>query len=145
MSDSTDRFRKRHPQRWKAIQKRSRKKRKDAIRIQNEAWRRTSTGRVSLLLTNARRRAKDCGLEFTLIAEDVQIPETCPLLGTPLFFGEGKAGPNSPTLDRIEPAKGYAPGNVWVVSQRANVIKNDATAAELFLIARKLWERLNDV
>jgi hypothetical protein len=75
------------------------------------------------------------------VHEDVQ--KTCPLLGTPLFYGNGKMGPNSPTLDRIEPAKGYVPGNVWVISQRANVIKNDATVVELFLIANRLWERVN--
>lgn len=145
MSDSAKRFRVQHPERWKAMQKRSRTKRKAAVRAQNDAWKRTASGRVSQLLAGARRRAKDCGLEFALTAADVHVPETCPLLGTPMFFGNGKAGPNSPTLDRIEPSKGYVPGNVWVVSYRANVIKNDATAAELFLVARKLWERINGI
>jgi hypothetical protein len=54
-----DRFRERHPERWKVIQKRSREKHKGRRYTQNDKWRRTSSGRVSLLLTSARRRAKD--------------------------------------------------------------------------------------
>jgi hypothetical protein len=144
-SDSAKRFRERYPGRWRAMQKRSKEKHIDRVRAQNSAWRRTLSGRVSMLLAGARRRAKDCGQEFALVASDIQVPEMCPLLGTPLFFGEGKVGPNSPTLDRVDSTKGYVPGNVWVVSHRANQIKNDATAAELFLIARKLWERINGI
>jgi hypothetical protein len=43
------------------------------------------------------------------------------------------AKPNSPSFDRInnDPAIGYVRGNVNIISQRANQIKSDATAAEL--------------
>lgn len=44
----------------------------------------------------------------------------------------------SPTLDRIVPDKGYVRENVWVISGRANRIKNDATIEELELIAEAL-------
>lgn len=39
--------------------------------------------------------------------------------------------PRSPSLDRINWKKGYVPGNVRVISQRANLILGDATADEL--------------
>ncbi len=48
-----------------------------------------------------------------------------------LASGDGKCQFNSPTLDRIDPVKGYVPGNIVVVSLRANTIKNDATMDEL--------------
>ena len=36
-----------------------------------------------------------------------------------------------PSLDRIIPTKGYIPGNIAVISQRANCIKSDATSEEI--------------
>lgn len=44
-------------------------------------------------------------------------------------------GDNSPTLDKIEPALGYVPGNIIVISGRANRLKADATIDELRAIA----------
>ena len=38
---------------------------------------------------------------------------------------------NFPSLDRIDNSKGYVPGNIAVISMRANMIKNNATLAEL--------------
>jgi hypothetical protein len=42
---------------------------------------------------------------------------------------------NAPTLDRINNSCGYVPGNVAVISWRANRIKCDATPEELRRIA----------
>lgn len=39
------------------------------------------------------------------------------------------------SLDRIVPSLGYVPGNVAVISHRANRIKSDATADELRAVA----------
>lgn len=49
---------------------------------------------------------------------------------------------NSYSLDRIDSSKGYVKGNIWVISLRANRIKNDSTPQELRLIADKVEERL---
>jgi hypothetical protein len=46
------------------------------------------------------------------------------------------------SIDRIDPSKGYTPDNVWLISQRANRIKNDATPEELKLIAEAVAERM---
>lgn len=62
----------------------------------------------------------------------------CPVLGIPIFSGRGKQIDNSPNLDRIVPEKGYVPGNVRVISAKANRIKSNATAEELKLV----WEDL---
>lgn len=80
----------------------------------------------------ARLRAHKRGLPFDLEVSDAAIPSACPVLGIPLTpcLGKGLTD-SSPTVDRIDNAKGYVKGNVLVVSWRANRIKNDATVAEL--------------
>jgi hypothetical protein len=85
------------------------------------------------LLYQIRARAKKFGIPFDLELGDVQVPEECPILGIPLFRNVGKNGPcgNSPSVDRIDPKKGYIKGNVWVISQKANTMKSDATIEEL--------------
>lgn len=79
---------------------------------------------------SAKYRAKKRGLLFTLQLTDLQIPTTCPVLGIPIFRTGTKAGPNSPSLDRSDNAKGYTKENVRVISNRANTLKNNATLEE---------------
>ena len=86
----------------------------------------------------AQQRAKKKNLVFTITATDIpEVPNFCPILGIPLFRGKGAGGmtANSPTLDRIIPSLGYIPGNLQVISQRANVIKNDASFEEIEKVA----------
>lgn len=87
------------------------------------------------LVANARMRAKKAGVPCTIRASDIQIPATCPVLGIPLQVAPwtGRRAPQagSPSLDRIHPALGYVPGNIRVISHRANMLKNNATIAEL--------------
>ena len=99
-------------------------------------WRRSESGSVSELLSQARKRAKKAGLPFLLTAADVVIPELCPVFGKPLARKTGKGpSPWSPSLDKIVPALGYVPGNVRVLSHKANLMKNDANTEELLLFA----------
>lgn len=88
-----------------------------------------------VLLQNAKQRARHQGLPFDLTLDDILVPEICPILGIPLRTGEGKASPNSPSLDRVNPCLGYVRGNVIVLSHRANTLKSDATPAELRQVA----------
>lgn len=88
------------------------------------------------MLRNARARALLAEVPFTINVADIIVPTHCPILGLPLFQSEGKGGgPNSPSLDRIEPTLGYVPGNIIVISNRANRLKSDATIEELRAIA----------
>lgn len=98
---------------------------------------RTDRSAVLSLIRSARRRARRRGIDFSLIPEDVAIPRRCPVLNIPLYraIGAKAQGPNSPTLDRIDPALGYVGGNVRVISSRANAIKSDASPRELFQVA----------
>jgi hypothetical protein len=92
----------------------------------------------------AKKRAKTKNLPFTITPSDIVIPPTCPVLGIPLQHGCGNPGPNSPSLDRIVPDRGYVPENVIVVSYRANTIKQDATPDEIALVAafyQQIWNK----
>jgi len=69
----------------------------------------------------------------------------CPLLGVELTYAkyEGTITPNNyATLDKIDPTKGYVPGNVQILSYRANTLKNSATIEEMRLMLAN-WEKQN--
>lgn len=88
---------------------------------------------VQMMLARAKYRAAKRGVPFHLVVADVLIPEVCPVLGIPLRRGQGSHGgqDTSPSLDCFFPELGYVPGNVFVISNRANTIKNNATLQEL--------------
>lgn len=105
--------------------------------------RRQQADQVYCLLYGARKRARDRGIPFDLKRKDIIIPERCPVLGIPLAKrgpqiqqpGRKNGGPrpDAPSLDRIRPKEGYIPGNVRVISFRANTVRGTSTADELRL------------
>jgi len=83
--------------------------------------------------TQKKAHAKKLGVAFTIGPGDFSWPEHCPVLGIQLKRGGSRD--NKPSFDRINPRYGYVPGNVVVVSMRANRIKSDASVAELQALA----------
>lgn len=83
------------------------------------------------MLKDAARRAKNKGLEFTITEEDLIFPEFCPVFGIKLIRNEKCLRLDSPSLDRIDNSKGYIPGNVAIISNKANMLKKDATIKDL--------------
>lgn len=63
-------------------------------------------------------------------------PKKCPVFGMPLSTGRGKTHKWSPSADRIHPDKGYTKGNIQVISQFANIMKQNATPKELKQFAK---------
>jgi predicted Zn-ribbon and HTH transcriptional regulator len=100
-----------------------------------------------LMVKEARKRAKREGVVCTITPADIYIPKFCPLMGIPLKFnyGEKAASPNSPSLDKIYPDKGYIPGNVMVISNAANVAKSNLTPQQLISIGRNLSNVVNNM
>lgn len=100
---------------------------------------------VGFLYQRTKDRAIEQGIVFSISKEDIQIPDVCPMLGIPLFFnesGSGEKNPNSPSIDRIDPSKGYEVGNILICSWRANQLKNDGTLEELEKIVAYLREHM---
>jgi hypothetical protein len=87
-------------------------------------WARKAAGRV-------RTYAKKHEIIYTVTPGDILaiIPadRCCPILGTPLVFSNSVCRPDSPSVDRIIPVLGYVPGNVQVISMRANNLKSNCT------------------
>jgi hypothetical protein len=112
----------------------------EAIRARRTAQRRSCPALP--LWRSAKERAAKKGVPFDLSLEDIVVPERCPILEIPLAKGAGRCQPNSPTLDRLNPALGYVRGNVAVISHRANSIKNDASLDELAAVLNWLEQKL---
>lgn len=88
-------------------------------------------------LHQIQQRARLAGVVFDVDQEDIPIPTHCPALGVELRRGDVH---DCPSLDRLDPARGYTVDNVAWVSLRANRIKNDATLAELYRVADWCYE-----
>jgi hypothetical protein len=78
------------------------------------------------LWNKAKYRAKMFNLEFSIEVSDVVIPEFCPVLSIPIIQGTD----NSPSIDRIDPKRGYTKDNIAVISIRANMGKSNLDADE---------------
>jgi hypothetical protein len=110
---------------------------------------------TSSLVSKAKARAKDKNLPFdidldyvrSMVGENAELAFHCPVFGIPLDWSRirnngNRALPNSPSIDRIDPARGYIKENIWVISHRANTIKNDATHEELKLVTKAVGEAI---
>lgn len=91
--------------------------------------------RSTYMLSGAKKRAQRDSVPFELTLADIVIPEVCPVLGIRLASSSGRPSDASPSLDRVRPEQGYVRGNAYVISNRANRIKMNATSAELRAIA----------
>ena len=93
------------------------------------------------LYNQAKHRSRKRNIFFDITPEDIVVPDYCPVLDIPLVMGRGlKGGPthNSPSIDRIDPKKGYTPDNIRVISWRANSLKSDASLKELQVLVEDL-------
>lgn len=105
---------------------------KETYAVRSRQYREANLGRIMLNAARERtRRQKLPACDLTIEYIDGLIPEVCPILGVPLEVGVGTAKPGSPSLDRIIPSLGYVQGNVQVISNKANMMKQDATWDEL--------------
>lgn len=84
------------------------------------------------MLANKRAQCKAAGIEFNLsLADLLPLPTFCPIFGMKLDYGRKKhVLPNSPSIDRIRPEKGYVKGNIAVISHLANTIKGTGSIAQ---------------
>lgn len=103
-----------------------------------EAYRGTKAYR---LYHGCKSRAKAANLPFDLdiafVHEILEAAKVCPLLEIPYDNGRYKQ-----SLDKKVPELGYVKSNVWVVSYRANSIKNDASLEELLLLTKNLEDSM---
>lgn len=92
----------------------------------------------------AKTRSSRNGREFTITVEDIEKVDTdfCPLLEIPIYrypITPGGSGnklirPDSKSLDRIDPTKGYTPGNIRIISWAANSMLNNWNLFDLLKV-----------
>lgn len=88
------------------------------------------------LLTSSKNNAKNKGLVHSIQKEDIVLVPTCIYLGVPIdYSGEGRTQ-YSASIDRIDSTKGYIKGNVQVISDLANRMKQNATPEQLIMFAK---------
>ena len=125
---------------WEA--KNKDKRRKDHIK-----WRIKNPEKT--LWLSARNTSRKRELEFAIKSTDINIPETCPILGIKLthLLGVGRKGrPGSNhSLDRIDSSKGYTKDNIQVISDLANRMKQNASKEQLILFAKGILKYYGEV
>jgi hypothetical protein len=93
---------------------------------------------IDSLFWKAKVRGKFSKLEYNINKKDIVKPKYCPLLNILLFKGNGILCDNSPTIDRIDNTIGYVPGNVRIISFKANRSKFTSTREEYNLLTKNL-------
>lgn len=96
-----------------------------------------------------RNNAKSRNQEFTITIDDLkkEYTEFCPILGLKLvYLNSCKRGRklDSPSVDRIDSTKGYIPGNIWIISVKANMCKSDLTLEGLKNLYEQTLKKIND-
>lgn len=95
-----------------------------------------------LMWMEVKKRANARGIPFELEVSDIVLPKLCPILGIELRFGEGRVHDASPSLDRLIPSRGYVRGNCFVISSKANRMKQENTMEDFLNILKYLQDRL---
>jgi hypothetical protein len=93
---------------------------------------------VRVLYNRLKSSAKKRNIEFKLSVTDmyhIDYPLTCPILGIRMAFNRINVQDNSYSVDRIDNTIGYQLDNIQIISYRANMLKNNASAAELQMLS----------
>jgi len=130
-------YRKANPEKHKAANKLYAQTHKDVLHRARDRYRESHP--EWKLFHMAKNRAKRLNMEFSIELDDIIIPECCPFLGIKLtnFAGRGRVDSNI-SLDRIDSSKGYTKGNIQVVSEMANRMKNNATEEQLITFSKRV-------
>jgi hypothetical protein len=84
------------------------------------------------LFKSLKNRAIANNIPFNLEYVDVEWPEKCPVFGVVLQYNTvDKPQNDSASFDKVIPKLGYIKGNVRIISQRANWLKQDSTIEQL--------------
>jgi hypothetical protein len=104
------------------------------------------TWALKRMLDAARTTSRQRGLEFRLSLADLEPVSECPAFGWQLVYqAVGTPLDNSASLDRIDSRLGYVPGNVWIISRKANRVKMDSTPYEMRMVADAVEYKFNSV
>ena len=89
--------------------------------------------------SKSKKIAREFSVDFDYVLSIFPKNNKCPITKKPFklggsYIGKGNDNKDSPSLDRIDPRKGYIKGNLVWVSRGVNAAKFDATVDELFTV-----------
>jgi hypothetical protein len=119
--------------RWPRFETKATRRKTPCINRDDPTWKRKLN-----LVSSARARARKMGVPTDLDARKIQWPEHCPVIGIAFNWASQEDNPDvmsRPSIDRIRPGGGYTLDNVQIISFRANMIRGNATPAELRAVA----------
>jgi hypothetical protein len=102
------------------------------------------TNPIKKILVQSKSRAKTRGIEYNITETDITIPTICPYLKVPFIAGTKDNYEYTHSIDRKDNSKGYVPGNVEIITKKANSMKNSASEAELINFALEVIRRNKD-
>ena len=122
---------------------------KEKIHAQQNAVKRTLSGKLTNLITTSRYRAKLQNREHNIDTKYLraiyeQQKGLCAISGIQMEVrGKGCASeaPYSISLDRIDSDKGYIEGNVWLVCTSINLMKSRLSMQDFIMLCSKVAER----
>lgn len=88
------------------------------------------------LFNTKKAGARRSGRAFNIEFEDLVWPDKCPITGYVLDYSGKSKAKNTASFDRLDSTQGYVKGNVFIISLRVNIIKNNGTEKEHRQIAR---------
>ena len=90
---------------------------------------------IPQMLSNSKIRARKKGIPHTINTNDIKKiwpkDNRCPILKKEFVMGYKKDKSYAPSLDRVEPKLGYVKGNIMIISDIANRMKQDTSLADL--------------
>ena len=107
--------------------------------------------RASCLIGSSKRRAGKRGLPHTITTDDIEARianGVCELTGLPFVLEtdyEWTNHPMAPTIDRIDPNKGYVPENIQMVCAGINQLKSQYPTTVVRVLAKAYLKATNGV
>lgn len=108
-------------------------------------YNKTPRGCAFRLMQNAKHRANKNKLEYSLHIFDIEKrlnKGCCEVTGIQFEFVQNKRHPFAPSIDRIDPKKGYTPDNIQIVCWVYNAAKGDNTHEDVLKLSRALINKL---
>ena len=96
------------------------------------------------MVLEAKYRARNNNLQFDIVDEDIKWNDICPVFGIEITMqrNKGRGGDDSsPSIDRIDNSAGYIKGNVRLISNKANKLKNRMTRGECQMLLDN-WDKI---
>lgn len=82
--------------------------------------------RKKQLIAKIKAQAKLKGIQFNITKDDVEWVSICPILELKIdYYTENFRKDGTASFDRKDPNKGYVKGNVFIISNLANMRKSD--------------------